>query len=205
MYVTICGKRLPVVIEDDVRDDTRSPVYGLFRAMRGSHGTVVLDRSLPRTQRRSTIVHEIGHAYDYFLGRVADTDNDGRQNRLAIIDQQFQDDLASQGGEKAIHAMFGDAGEISENSSDSRSMRYVPVHEENENWPSTIVCPHCHEEYPADAVKNGRPALDPAENGFVTPRVLVCGRCHREYSWRQINGHDGPHILGRAKCRHLSA
>lgn len=206
MYVSICSRRVPIVIENDVRDDHDTPTYGLFRPALGARGSIVLDLTTPPTERRTVLMHEIGHAYDYFVGRVADDDEEGRQQRLATIDRQFQIDLADQGGEMAIHAAFGDT-EPPADVLEGGGAQYVPIYDGQVDWPTSVSCPACHEQYPGRAVRDGTPAFDPKLNGFVVPRVLICGKCDREWRWLQRCSHDGipwPATVGTPTSRDVA-
>jgi hypothetical protein len=206
MFVTICSRRVPIVIDNDVRDDFNSPTYGLFRPAMGQRGSIVLDLTTPPTERRTVLVHEIGHAYDFFVGEVADHDEEGRQNRLATIDRQFQIDLADQGGEMCIHAAFGDTTPPAD-ALDATTTNYVPAYDDHVDWPTDIACPHCRERYRANVVRDGRPAFDPKLSAFIVSRSFICGKCEREWTWHQRCSHDGtpfPVSVGTPVCRDLT-
>lgn len=183
MYVTCSGQRVKVTIEKDLVDDDGSPAFGLYRPTTG----IVLDVSTPPSDRRGVLVHEIGHLYEYKLGRVDPDDREGRQNRLSAIESQFNADLRDQGGEGVIHALFGDdASQIMLDESN-----YYAQDDAEAEWPTSVWCPGCHEQYPSRVIRNGKPGFNPRINGFMLKRTLVCAKCDRQTIWGQRCNYEG--------------
>lgn len=182
MYLSCGNERIRVVVEDDLKDSDDRPCYGLFRPGIG----IFVDRSTPPSERIDIIVHELAHAFEHRLGRVDPEDSEGRQNRVATIRTQFHRDLAAQGGEDFVHALFGDTPAF-DSFSDAR---YTPDDDECE-WPTSVCCPCCREPYPSHVISNGRPTFNPRLNGFELRRILVCGKCGRETTWKQRCRYDG--------------
>lgn len=179
MYLTCNNQRLLVSLQDGLCDDDGSSAFGLFRPGSG----IFLDSTTPPSERRGVLVHELSHAYEYYLGRVDPSDDEGRQSRVASIESQFCNDLKEQGGEGVIHDLFGGAdSQISyEQIGDTQYVQDESLAE----WPTSIWCPSCHEQYPSRAIRNGRPAFNPRINGFMLKRLLVCAKCGRETEWGQ--------------------
>jgi hypothetical protein len=202
MYVTCCNKRMTISVTDDLRDDRGHPTYGVFRPGDG----IYLDSGTPRSERREVLVHELGHAYEYLVGQVDAEDGEGRQNRLATMESQFAADLTAQGGEAALHAMFGDLDP--DPVADEFGETHYSQDDEMAEWPTSIWCPSCHEAYPSRAVRNGKPAFNPRLNAFMLKRLLVCAKCGRETRWGQRCTYDGlplPDVVVSPTSRMLPA
>lgn len=188
MQLHVCSAAIGVVVEANLVDDFGTPAQGLFRP---GTLTIALDVAQPPTERRFTLVHELAHAYEYLLGRVDPTDDEGRQNRIAAIERQFSEDLARYGGEHAIHALFGQGEAPTYIDSKDGSITRTNASDDDAGWPTSVSCSRCHEQYPGRAVRNGEHAFDPRLNSFAMWRVLICGKCNQKMRWRQRCTHDG--------------
>lgn len=197
MYLNCCHRRLLVDVGDDLRDDQGHTTSGLFSPQMM---TILIDRTTPRDRRRSTLVHELGHAYEFVVGRVDPNDCESRQNRIAAIDAQFTMDLEALGGERAIHELFGDADDDVDLAPETGpNERAVVREDEASEFPTAVACPGCGSPFPGRAVKDGKPIYDAKHNSYTVWRALVCpDRCLKVWRWRQIATYDGialPHTI----------
>ncbi len=202
MYLNCCHQRLAVLLEDDLRDDDNQPTYGLHRPGVG----LILDSTTPPSERRIVLVHELSHAYEHYMGRVDSDDEEGRQTRTGSIECQFAKDLADQGGEAVIHALFGDIDAFMADADLSAGAHYT-LDDEAAEWPTSVCCPSCYEQYPSRAIKNGKPTFNPRINAFMLKRLLACGKCGRETRWGQRCTYDGlplPDVVLPASTRAIS-
>jgi len=186
MYLHCCHRRLTVHVASDLRDAEGYPADGLFRP---DTMQIFLYRGLARDRRREVLAHEFGHAFEELVGRIDPEDHEGRQNRLATMEAQFSGSLEEQGGEAAIHALFGDddGGDIV----DAPGELATVVDESAAEWPTRISCPSCHQSHSSDRVRNGTPSFNPRLNCFVLWRMLICNECGRELRWQQRCTHEG--------------
>lgn len=189
MYLRCCHRKISVFVKSDVRDLEGHPTYGLFELT--APPQIVLDRCTPRDDRRSIVVHELGHAWDEIAGEVNPADDESRQNRLSAIEAQFSTDLDEQGGESIIHALFGD---VDENAPDDAAL-FDGVErvtdDEQADWPTRICCVTCHQTHASSKARNGTPSFNPRLNCFVLWRVLFCGECGKEMRWEQRCNYEG--------------
>lgn len=201
MYLTCCHRRLPIHVGDNVVDDNNDPAHGLFMpaTMR-----IVIDRQCPVNQRRETLVHELAHAFDYVAGEVNPNNDEALKHRIAMIEAQFNLDLDAQGGERAIHAMFGDEENPIDNPLPGE---YVTVADDSAaEWPTDIGCPVCHHRHTSGRVQNGRPQFNARLNCFELWRVMTCVSCDRQFRWMQRCNEDGlpvPHVIVPPMLRRL--
>jgi hypothetical protein len=189
MNIQICNKRIIVLVTDEVRDGTGDICRGVFDP---EHLTILLDRAMPRDERRATLVHELTHAFDYLLGRVDPSDTEGQAQRFAMIEGTLADALellSPYAGDRAIHELFGDADD-SDGETFPGELATVVEHEMAE-WSTDVSCPHCHTSYPARRVRDSKPSLDPQRDCFAIWRVLSCTECDRIIRWRQMALYDG--------------
>jgi hypothetical protein len=190
MFLFCCHRRLTVLVSDDLRDEYGKPTLGLFDPVRKA---ILLDRGVPRDQRREVLIHEYGHAYDYYVGRPDPSDAEGRQNRIATMSGELADSLDAAcpaGGDSAIHELFGDAEEDGYSPDALGELAVVPDDDYVE-WPTVVSCPHCHETFTSRMIRNGKPAFDPQRDAFAMWRLLTCHHCDRIVRWRQMSTHDG--------------
>jgi hypothetical protein len=187
MYVTVCNRRLQVVLGNDLHDDEGRPTYELFRP---GPMDIALDVTTPPDRRRFFLVHAIDHAYDWLLGRIDPGDDEGRKNRTAVIDQQFEADLQKQGGEKALHAVFGD-NETPVPEHVPGDPIYVPVEDDAAEHAIDLWCPGCRQPMEWEAARKGQPRFCPRANGYAIPVTLACPECDKKWRWLQRCSLDG--------------
>ena len=185
MYLNCCNTRINVWVESNLTDGDGVPSNGVFWPDRG----IILDASLAIPQRKTILLHEVGHAYEHYMGVVDSEDYEGRQNRMVQIYKQFEDDIAAQGGERAIHELFGDKGDSA--AIDEYNSRQYVIDDEFSEWPTAVWCPRCFEQYPARALRNTTPALLAKINGWMIKRTLICAKCNKETEWGQQSTAEG--------------
>lgn len=187
LSLQILHRRLPVTVEYDVRDDAGAEAYALYRP---SKLDFVLDAGTPADQRRLWLMHEYGHACDDLLGRVDPADDEGQKNRISMMAEQFAHDLDSQGGERAIHALFGDLdivipGEVIPGDT------VVVFDDELSEYPTDVGCPRCGVSHPSRDVRNGRVFFSAKHDMHTIWRTLACLDCDSESRWQQVCTAEG--------------
>lgn len=192
MYLRCCHRKISIEVRPDVRDGEGEPTYSICEL--GAPLVIALDRCTPRENRREFIVHELGHIWDHVAGKVDPNDGESPHNRQSAIDAQFSADLDEQGGELAIHALFGDAeADILVIDSSTEDDQRVAAGDDDSEWPTRVSCPHCKQSNSSRMVRNGTPAFDPRVNGFVMWRILRCASadCERRFRWQQRCTYSG--------------
>ena len=202
MFLNCCHRRLPVRLRDDVLDHDGDPVYAIFRP---ATREIFIARCTPRDQRRDWLMHELGHAFDFFLGRVDPADEEGRQQRLVAVEGSFNAALDEQNGEHTIHELFGDEPDETAKDIDGELTRAPD--DDMAEWPTRVSCPSCHQCQPSRKVRNGTPSFDPRLNAFVLWRVMSCSECGKEFRWLQRCNYDGlplPDVIVQPQVRRLA-
>jgi hypothetical protein len=205
MNIQICSRRIIVLVTDEVRDSMGDLCQGVFDP---EHLTILLDRAMPRDDRRGVLVHELTHAFDYIVGRVAPNDPESQAQRVAAIEGTLADaleQLSPYAGDRAIHELFGDADDTDGDAFPGD----LDVVQESEviEWSTDVSCPHCHTAYSGRRVRNGKPAFDPQRDTFAVWRILSCTECDRVIRWRQMSTYDGiplPKIIVPPTSRQMS-
>jgi hypothetical protein len=170
---------------------------------RAIHDTreILIDAAIHRSMRKSVLMHELTHCWEFHVPEPRDGEERARLNEL--IYTKFEADYTEQNGDEILENLRVDGEDLIDDSdrdilpasnSDIRSepIRSVSsaVHPGLASH-ETASCPICDMRRSGGSIITSPPELNERHNGWIVIRTGYCDGCHILYRWEQLSSRGG--------------